>query len=88
MSENDHILTQEWLAEKLEAEKIAVEKEAQARNDEQTRESLRRAWKQETGTEPSESELKQALLEKRRADVAERDRLNEAIARRQIAQQF
>jgi hypothetical protein len=43
MSENDQILTQEWLQRKLEAEKRETEKEARARNEEQARERVRQA---------------------------------------------
>jgi hypothetical protein len=84
----DEILTKEWLAEKLEADRAAEEKARQEQADERTRENLRVAWKQETGVEPTKSELAGALLEKRRKDVADAARLNEAQARRSLMQNF
>jgi hypothetical protein len=85
---DDQILTREWLAEKLEADRLAAEKAEEERRDEQDRENLRAAWKQETGVEPTVAELEQALAEKRRADVADTARRNEAQARRSLMQNF
>jgi hypothetical protein len=85
---DDQILTQEWLAEKLAADRLAEEKAGQEQANERTRENLRAAWKQETGVEPTKGELEQALREKRRKDVADAARLNEAQARRSLMQNF
>jgi hypothetical protein len=91
MSENDQILTQEWLQRKLEAEKRETEKEARARNEEQARERVRQAYKQEAGVEPTQQQLEAALAEKRRADradAADVARRNEWAASRAIRQMF
>jgi hypothetical protein len=85
---DDQILTQEWLQQKLEAGRAAEEKARQEEADERTRENLRAAWKQETGVEPTKGELEQALREKRRKDVADAARLNEAQARQSLMQNF
>ena len=85
---SDEVLTKEWLVQKLETEKLAAEKAEEERRDEQDRENLRSAWRQETSVEPTVAELEQALAEKRRADVADTARRNEAYARRQVHQNF
>jgi hypothetical protein len=85
---SDEVLTREWLQAKLEKEKIQAGKAQQERRDARAREDMRAAFKQETGSEPTPSELEKALQEKRRKDVAETARLNEANARRAMHQSF
>jgi hypothetical protein len=84
----DEILTKEWLEQKLEQDRLAEEKAEEERAEEQDRENLRAAWRQQTGVEPTVAELEQALAEKRRADVADTARRNEAQARRSLMQNF
>jgi hypothetical protein len=62
---DDQILTKEWLAQKLEKDKAAAEEAEQMMADERTRENLRAAWKQQTGAEPTHTEVERALAEKR-----------------------
>lgn len=82
----DEKLTQAWLEQKLEADRVAEEKAGEERRDERDRENLRVAWKQETGVEPTKGEL--ALREMRHQDVAHAARLNEAEARRSVRLNF
>ena len=85
---NDHVLTREWLASKLEQDRLAAEEAEQERRDERARDDMRAAWKQETGGEPSKAELEKALQEKRYKDVADTARANEAVARQQFRRVF
>lgn len=90
MTENntEYVCTREWLAGKLEADKLAAETVEEERREEQAFEDVRQAWVQQTGVEPTWDELKKALQEKRNQDVAYAARLNEAQARRQYRQMF
>jgi hypothetical protein len=85
MTENDNqILTREWLARKVEADKAVAAEAAQERAVEETR----AAWIEETGVEPTASEVKQVLAVKRQEDAAERARRNQMIATHQALQNF
>ena len=90
MTENnqDQKLTREWLEQKLENDRRQDELVAQAQREERERENLRAAWKQQAGVEPTEAELAHVLAEKRRQDVAQAARLNEAEATRQFMRNF
>jgi uncharacterized protein (DUF305 family) len=86
--EEQQILTRDWLAEKLENDRMAEEAAGEERREERDRENIRVAWKQQTGVEPTKAELEKALVEKRHQDVAHAARVNEAEATRQFVQKF
>jgi hypothetical protein len=84
----DEKLTQEWLEQKLEQDRMAEEEAERDRRAEQDRENLRAAWAQQTGQDPTAAQLEQLLADKRQEDVRLAARHNEAVAREQVRSIF
>jgi hypothetical protein len=88
MTDNDQILTAEWLAQKIKADKQAEAEAEEERREERAREQLREAHIQQHGVEPTLGEIEEALREKRRVDTVETARANEVIAREGFRRSF
>jgi len=90
MTENntEYVYTKAWLESKLEQDRLDEEKAEKERRHEQAEEGLRAAYKDETGRDPSDAELKQMVADMKREDAIASARQNEAQAARQVRGMF